>query len=86
MTALVWLLAGVVALLALAVNWRSPARPVALVLCLASLGLVASHALFAHIPSLRYLHPLPWFVLANLAVLAEAWLRRRAAQGPRIAR
>lgn len=74
------------ALLALAMNWRTPARPVALVLCLASLGLVASHTLFAHIPSLRYLHPLPWFVLANLAVLAETWLRRRAAQGPRTAR
>ena len=74
------------ALLALAVNWRTPARPVAWVLCLASLGLVASHVLFAHVPSLRYLHPMPWFVLANLAVLAGAGLHRRAAQGPRTAR
>lgn len=73
-------------LLVLAMNWRSPVRPAALVLCLASLGLVASHALFAHIPSLRYLHPMPWFVLANLALLAETLLRRRRAQGPGTAR
>jgi hypothetical protein len=72
------------ALLALAMNWRGPHRPAVLVLCLASLGLVASHLLFAHIPSLRYLHPMPWFVLANLALLAQALLRR--SQGPGTAR
>lgn len=74
------------ALLALALNWRSRFRPAVLVLCLASLGLVASHLLFAHIPSLRYLHPMPWFVLANLALLAEALSRRRGTQGPGTAR
>lgn len=56
------------------------------VLCLASLGLVASHLLFAHIPSLRYLHPMPWFVLANLALVLAALARRRGAQGPGTAR
>lgn len=74
------------ALLALVLNWRDPARPAVLVLCLASLGLVASHLLFAHIPSLRYLHPMPWFVLANLALVLEAMLRRRGSQGPGMAR
>ena len=65
---------------ALALHWRTPARAVVAVLCLASLGLVAGHLLFAHIASLRYLHPMPWFVLANLALVGEAW--RRRAQGP----
>jgi hypothetical protein len=77
-----FLLLAPLALLALALHWRTPARAVVAVLCLASLGLVAGHLLFAHIASLRYLHPMPWFVLANLALLGEAWLRRRA-QGPR---
>lgn len=66
------------ALLTLMLSWHRPARPAVFVLCLASCGLVASHLLFAHIPSLRYLHPMPWFVLANLAVLADALLRRPA--------
>ena len=70
----------------LVLAWRTQARAAAGVLCLASLGLVASQLLFTHVPSLRYLHPLPWFALANLAVVAEMMLRRRAAQGPGVAR
>lgn len=86
-----WLIGGLFALapltlLVLALNWHSPYRPAVLVLCLASLGLVASHLLFAHIPSLRYLHPMPWFVLANLTLLAEGLSRRRGLQGPGTAR
>jgi hypothetical protein len=80
-----FLLLAPLSLLALALHWRTPARAVVSVLCLASLGLVAGHLLFAHIASLRYLHPMPWFVLANLALLVEAGRRRRA-QGPRTAR
>ena len=76
-----WLIAGFLllaplAVLGLALHWRSPARAAVIVLCLASLGLVSSHLLFAHIASLRYLHPMPWFVLANLALVLET-LRRR---------
>ncbi len=81
-----FLLLAPLALLSLALHWRSPARAVVAVLCLASLGLVASHLLFAHIPSLRYLHPMPWFVLANLALVLAALARRRGAQGPGTAR
>lgn len=73
------------ALASLALSWRTPRRAAALVLCLASLGLFASLLLFSHIPSLRYLHPLPFFVLANLAVIADGWRRRRD-QGPGVAR
>ena len=51
-----------------------------LLLGLVSVGLVASHLLFAHIVSFRYLHPLPFFVLANLAVLAEAARRHAGVQ------
>lgn len=57
------------ALATLVAGWRTPERPQYLLLSLASLGLVASHLLFSHIVSFRYLHPLPWFVLANLAAL-----------------
>lgn len=81
-----FLLLAPLALAALALQWRTPARPVVVVVCLASLGLVAGHLLFAHIASLRYLHPMPWFVLANLALVGEAWLRRGATQGPGTAR
>ena len=81
-----FLLLAPLALAALALHWRTPARAVVAVVCLASLGLVSGHLLFAHIASLRYLHPMPWFVLANVALLAEAWLRRRAGQAPGTAR
>lgn len=80
-----FLLLAPLSVLALALNWRSPTRLAVIVLCLASLGLVSSHLLFAHIASLRYLHPMPWFVVANLALAVEA-LRRRSAQGPGSAR
>jgi hypothetical protein len=69
-------------LLALLVPWLArdlPGRPLRLLLALTSLGLVASHVLFSPIVSYRYLHPLPWFLLANLGLLAEAMLRRRRA-------
>lgn len=67
------------ALLTLLVGWGRPERRVYFLLGLVSLGLVTSHLLFAHIVSFRYLHPLPFFVLANVAVLIEAmWLRIEA--------
>lgn len=60
------------ALSTLVLGWGRGERRIYLLLGLVSLGLVASHLLFAHIVSFRYLHPLPFFVLANLAVLLEA--------------
>lgn len=81
---LVFCLFGLVplALLALAAGWRTPQRPQFVLLALASVGLVASHLLFAHIVSFRYIHPLPWFMLANIAIVLNAAvsLRRRLAQ------
>ena len=70
-----------VALLALIAGWRKPQRPQVILLALASMGLVTSHLLFAHIVSFRYIQPLPWFMLANMAILIDAAvnLRRRAA-------
>lgn len=59
-------------LLTAALHWRRRTRPAVLVLGLASWGLVASLVLFTHVPSLRYLHPLPWFALAHLALLLGA--------------
>lgn len=64
------------ALASLWLGWKSPRRPLRVLLALASLGLVAAQLLFSHIVSLRYLHPLPWFVLANAAVLAQALFLR----------
>jgi hypothetical protein len=76
LTACLFLLAPL-ALLALVLGWHLPRRELRLLLALCSFGLVAAHVLFSHIVSFRYLHPLPWFVLANLALLAEiAWSRR----------
>lgn len=57
------------ALITLFVGWRHERRELYALLAFTSLGLVASHVLFSHIVSFRYLHPLPWFVLANVAVL-----------------
>ena len=68
------------ALATLVVGWRRSDRRMYLLLGLVSIGLVASHLLFAHIVSFRYLHPLPFFVLANLAVLAEAARRHAGGQ------
>ena len=59
------------ALLALWLGWNAPRRELRVLLALVSIGLVAGHLLFSHIVSDRYLHPLPWFVLANAALLAQ---------------
>lgn len=77
-----WLVACLLALapLALAVLWlgrHAPRRELRVLLALASLGLVAGHVLFSHIVSFRYLHPLPWFVLANLAAGAQLLYERK---------
>ncbi|MEZ0469518.1 hypothetical protein [Luteimonas salinilitoris] len=75
----------VLAPLALATSfmcWRHPRRDQYLLLALASLGLVANHLLFAHIVSYRYIHPFPWFVLANLAAIACLVTARRRASAP----
>lgn len=66
--------------LALHRGWHSPQRGLRLLLALTSIGLVLGHVLFSHIVSFRYLHPLPWFVLANLAVLAQ--MRRERGFSP----
>jgi hypothetical protein len=50
------------------VGWRTLRAP-ALLLGLASLGVVAGHVLFAHIISFRYLHAFPFFVLLNIGAL-----------------
>ena len=63
------------ALATVAAGWRRSNRAQYCLLALVSMGLVASHVLFAHIVSFRYLHPLPWFVLANVAALREASCR-----------
>lgn len=84
----VWLTAclALLAPLALALPWlarRLPAPGSRTLLVLASLGLVAGHLMFSPLPSLRYLHPLPWFTLATMALLAEsAWRWREARKAP----
>ena len=65
------------ALLALWFGRKAPQPELRLLLALTSIGLVTGHVLFSHIVSFRYLHPLPWFVLANLAVLVAALQLRR---------
>jgi hypothetical protein len=69
------------ALVAAALGWSTRARAQVLLLMFASLGLVASHLLFAHIVSFRYLHAFPWFVLANLAAIAWFAFKRPRATG-----
>jgi len=71
-----------IALLALAIGWRRPQRPHFVLLALTSAGLVASHLLFAHIVSFRYIHPLPWFMLANIAILMDAVINLRRRGNP----
>jgi len=78
LTACLFLLAPI-ALLTLATGWRRERRDLYALLALASLGLVASHVLFSHIVSFRYLHPLPWFMLANGAAFLAASSRVRSA-------
>ena len=82
LTACLFLLAPL-ALATLVIGWRTPNREQYVLLAMASLGLVASHLLFAHIISYRYLHPFPWFVLANLAVIIDGAWRHRQVPAPR---
>jgi hypothetical protein len=82
----VWLTGCLFALvpLALAALWRGRALPwpaLRLLLCFAALGLTAGYLLFAPVASFRYLHPLPWFVLASLALLAESMRRSQPGGG-----
>lgn len=78
LTACLFLLAPL-ALLVLWLGWKQPARGLRLTLAFASLGLVAQQVLFSHIVSFRYLQPLPWFMLANLALLLPLLRARLAA-------
>jgi hypothetical protein len=56
----------------LALQWRRPQRPAAVLLALVSIGLVMAHVLFVNVPFYRYLHPLPFFALLNLLPLIDA--------------
>jgi len=80
LTACLFLLAPL-AVVALWRGWNAPRRELRVLLALASLGLVTGHVLFSHIVSFRYLHPLPWFVLANAAVLAALLREPRSING-----
>lgn len=71
-----------IALFSLVAGWRRPQRPQFVLLALVSVGLVASHLLFAHIVSFRYIHPLPWFMLASIAVLVDAATSSRRLSDP----
>ncbi|MFO1516257.1 MAG: glycosyltransferase family 39 protein [Lysobacterales bacterium] len=66
------------ALAAVAVQWRRR-RAAMLLLALASLGQVAALALFSHIVSFRYLHPLPGLFLLALGGLCGVLSRPPAA-------
>lgn len=68
------------ALATVAAGWRRSNRAQYCLLALVSMGLVASHVLFAHIVSFRYLHPLPWFVLANVAAIAGGFFPQRVSR------
>jgi hypothetical protein len=64
------------ALVCLLLNLRDPRRrAAALTLGFTALGLVASHMLFSHIVSFRYLHPLPVFGFMTAALVFEPKLR-----------
>ena len=67
---------ALLALASMVIGWRRAERTQYLLLGFISLGLLACHLLFVHIMSYRYLHPLPWFVLAHLAIIAS-WLLGR---------
>lgn len=84
-----WLTACLLALvpLALATLWLGRALPrpaLRALLSFAALGLTAGYLLFSPVASFRYLHPLPWFTLASLALLAES-LRRSQERGAAVA-
>lgn len=80
LTACLFLLAPL-AVVALWRGWNAPRRELRVLLALASIGLVTGHVLFSHIVSFRYLHPLPWFVLANAAVLTALLREPRSING-----
>lgn len=61
-------------------GWRD-ARSASLLLGLASIGVVAAHALFSHIISFRYLHAFPFFVLLNVGALIALFARKRVPSG-----
>lgn len=70
------------ALASMMIGWRRAERTQYLLLGFTSLGLLACHLLFVHIVSYRYLHPLPWFVLAHLAIIASWLLGRLPTKDP----
>ena len=78
-----WLVACLVmtiplCLLNLVVSWSTPQRLYALLVCLFGVGLVMAHVLFVPVAFYRYLHPLPFFVLATGVSLATGCARRRS--------
>lgn len=76
----------VLSVLTIVLGLRHPRSAQFLLLGLASAGMFASHLLFSHIVSFRYIHPLPWFVFANLAaIMALMTARCQAATPPRSA-
>jgi hypothetical protein len=71
-----WLVACLFGLIPLAaadaiVHWRSPRRPVVLLVALVSVGLVLAHMLFVNVPFYRYLHPLPFVAALHLVSLGS---------------
>jgi hypothetical protein len=71
-----WLVACLFGLIPLAtadtiLHWRSPRRPVILLVALVSVGLVLAHMLFVNVPFYRYLHPLPFVVVLHLMSLGS---------------
>jgi hypothetical protein len=65
-----------VALLNVFVNWRAHERPQFVLSALVAIGLVAGHVLFTNIALYRYLHALPFFLIANALPLAATICRR----------
>ena len=72
------LLLGPLALLTIALHWRTPQRAHALLVGLTSIGLVLAHVLFVPVAFYRYLHPLPLF---GLICVASIVARVRSAAG-----
>jgi hypothetical protein len=83
----VWLVACLVlaiplGLLNLAVSWSTPQRSYALLVCLFGVGLVLAHVLFVPVAFYRYLHPLPFFVLAAAVPVVTTLRSRRTELSP----
>ena len=82
-----WWLVGCLFLLAplcllnLMVHWSTPQRPFALLVALFGVGLVLTHILFVPVAFYRYLHALPFFVLAAAIPLATTLRSRRTSVG-----